>query len=1710
MATPTPAPQGLTAEELMQMVEAERARRATGKTPGEVEVRQPPFPGGFEQEREALEQQQMKRFVETQDIDIFTPVGAQEVEKEQERIREITAAPRTPTGETEPIVDVAVDPVTNLAKAAVSFLGLEPVVEAMKPQEILSPAEFEQAERQFQQDIDRFYNDYLNKIDAQELPLPEGIATYREFSERARSQQGYDIFREEFLKAGGPRGETLVRPVEEAGPAMVQKGVMALSELGTVEERDERGKLAVREGIVATALRDLMLPETFVAAAGQEAVEVFDDRIVEEKPFIRRWAENQRRAQGVEELSADVAETVLNAAGIPEEDRQGLVDLAWWGGMGASLAMPLDAGLFTIAKGGSKLTSKAAKAAIKFPDAFKQARAAVDGANPLLRAAGRAALADELALHPLDLRVRLGESLGGIDTYREAAEDLIYGPRRGVSSETLEKVFEGTRTKVDDIVEQMPTIVQSAARRARIRHGAEDSVGRALSDIEQTDPDLLVGGDINNVLSADEDILSAAIARDLLVDEVAQTLAGRAAKERMLAGTQAFPADYALITSRLAVPKETVNALLRRTRNNDFTKVLDEAAKEGDIDKLFDIVEDMRAAGAPSSVLNRALELMNDEAPFSVIRRYLQDANIEMVAKQVAPDAVFDMAEILDIAEAALPRQGRPPAPSGKFYGKTLENIDDLLTPEALRKSKVGKLLAKAKDFRKPPVNPVYKRLNQKLDTRIGNLDDEIVAKVERLYDRGEPYILAVGRYINEDLGLSPAQFGKKFLLANIGVADDVGTAFSSAGGSRGQALAAGQVPKRRLFNAILAQTVDTELDDILRILGEFDEFTEEYWATLQNITTYLAGKRINDLEGVVVDALPDNSRVYAKDNDVRFTFDPRKQDENIAGMVYARAREAAIEDFSRDVINTMPEIFASKERIRRALDDGSYLQSDMGGFQVSNRMLRKMGRFLDIPSDHYDAVRNTIQDFLGSTAFGVEDLIVNALYDRVFTHMGIEPRMVKEYVSSLAARPGYPSDEAFDFYMTYVRYLDDGGVAMAPEVSLEELLEMTVAVLRSDKYTNDTFSLMLIDDFSGIRSSESTIKELFAVEEALGKPLVQVDELEGYERVFGTAPVSPIEAAKSIPINIRTGGQELGQGVVDELTKNITSVIRFQRLDEAFKVDPNPGVLGPEDIEEVRAAITAIANNMPDFPDGAVTRAERLLGYAQGALNLGWDTAQNLSRNTVLGGAFVPNIPHLVMNALSAPAIMLSTIGFGKTLGALNPTSALQSVRTLSYLYSNRTLSFGLGYAMKPDGNKTVFIDKAGRGWTYDDLADAAVEGGITATRTTTEFRTAAYEELVSWTGKNFRELRKRGQNREAALRFLKATAEQVGLKGPSAFQDWADATDKFFRTMVLITELKAGRPVEEATALARASLFDYGQLPKSMKDNLAKYFWLYSFRTLNAATFIDNAINNPKRLVQAYKLKNAGYDYLDREDQTYYPFMGKYAEDRMWLSIYENPEARRRYALMGPQFPIIDAAQDIFDAAGFFVAMGQAAKSGDMNELVDVAASGIGGTLVGITNPVVERLIFTPAGLDVAFGEIMEATGYINPDFISYLAATGNLDNYIAIYNIQKVEPRAGKPTWHGYEYRVDPKDNRSKKAMLALQQNSILLGRKTYQDMIGDIASGVFYDEIGFYDPKVEGWNPVGRVLEKAGVVRAAELPTREDIERGALYQIRSELE
>jgi hypothetical protein len=1704
------------------MVDAERARRATGKTPGEVEVRQPPFPGGFEQEREALEQEQMKRFVETQDIDIFTPVGAQEVEKEQERIREITAAPRTPTGETEPIVDVAVDPVTNLAKAAVSFLGLEPVVEAMKPQEILSPAEYEQAERQFQADIDRYYNDYLNKIDAEELPLPEGIATYREFGERARSQQGYDIFREEFLKAGGPRGETLVRPVEEAGPALVQQGIMGLSQLGTVEEEDERGKLAVREGIVATALRDLMLPETFVAAAGQEAVEVFDDRIVEEKPFIRRWAENQRRAQGVEELSADVVETALNAAGIPEEDRQGLVDLAWWGGMGASLAMPLDAGLFTIAKGSSKLTSKAAKAAIKFPDAFREARAAVDGANPLLRAAGRAALADELALHPLDLRVRLGESLGGIDTYQKAAQELIY---EGGFGKTLPKVFEGTLTKVDDLVEEMPTIVQGAARRARIRHGATDSVGQALKDIEEVDPDLFVGGDVTGVLIADPTNESLSIARGLLIDEVAQTLAGRAAKERILTGEQAFPADYTLITSRLAVPKETVNALLRRTRNNDFTTRLDAAVKAESEGQLFDIIEEMRAAGAPSSVLNRAKELISPalgdpQVPFSVIRRYLQDANIEMVAKQVAPDAVFDMAEILDIGEAALPRQ----ADRAKFSRQTLENIDDLLTPEALRKSKVGKLLAKAKDFRKPPVNPVYKSLNQKLDTRIGNLDDEIVAKVDRLHDKGEPYILAVGRYLEEDLNTSPKKFGIKFLLANIGVADDVGTAFSSAGGSRGQALGAGQVPKRRLFNAILKQDGGTELTDIVDILSEFDEFTEEYWATLQNITTYLAGKRIDDLAGVEVDVLNDLSRAYAKANDVRFTFDPRKQDENIAGMVYARAREAAIEDFGRDVMNTMPEIFATKARIRNVFEEGSYALADRGGFQVSRRMLRKIsGFFLGKYRPGYEVgVAKMVEEFTESSVFNMEEFALASIYDRVMTHMGIEPTMVDAFVRGRAgvftsglsdpARGSFAAGGAdfFDIHLSVKRNLEDELRGRAFPFETTDLQDIIVAVLRSDKISNEIFSLMMLDDFSGIRSRESVIRELFSVEEALGKPLVQVDELEGYERVFGAPPVSPIEAAKSIPINIRTGGQELGQGVVDELTKNITNVIRFQRLDEAFKVDPNPGVLGPEDIEEVREAITAIANNMPDFPDGAVTRAQSLLGYAQGALNLGWDTAQNLSRNTVLGGAFVPNIPHLVMNALSAPAIMLSTIGFGKTLGALNPTSALQSVRTLSYLYSNRTLSFGLGYAMKPDGNKTVFIDKAGRGWTYDDLADAAVEGGITATRTTTEFRTAAYEELVSWTGKNFRELRKRGQNREAALRFLKATAEQVGFKGPSAFQDWADATDKFFRTMVLITELKAGRTVEEATALARASLFDYGQLPKSMKDNLAKYFWLYSFRTLNAATFIDNAINNPKRLVQAYKLKNAGYDYLDREDQTYYPFMGKYAEDRMWLSIYENPEARRRYALMGPQFPIIDAAQDIFDAAGFFVAMGQAAKSGDMNELVDVAASGIGGTLVGITNPVVERLIFTPAGLDVAFGEIMEATGYINPDFISYLAATGNLDNYIAIYNIQKVEPRVGKPTWHGYEYRVDPKDNRSKKAMLALQQNSILLGRKTYQDLIGDIASSVFYDEIGHYDPKVEGWNPVGRVLEKAGVVRAAELPTREDIERGALYQIRSELE
>ena len=1865
MATPRPAAGGLSSDELMEMVEAQRAQRASGKVPVPPATREPAFTESFESERDKLERQALEKQIEG--IDIFTPTGAAVAEEKMEDIREVTRVPRTPTGERAGL-DVSVDPVTALAGATVEYFGLEPIVEAMKPQTIMSAAETEAAERQFQDDISRYYNQYLNKIEAQELSLPPQFKTYDDFLNAAMTSAGRELFQKEFEKAGGPRGETLIRPIEEGLGAAQQKIGIAAGDLFTTEEDG-----VIKENLVATGLRDLLIAETGVTALGQELISKLDDSIVEDQPVVRRWADNQRRAEGIEQLTADTVETALNAAGVSEESRQGLVDAAWWAGLAGSMALPLDMYITDVAKLGVKGSAAAVNKVI--PRLTK----GLKGADPVASFLATKSLADAAKLDPSDVRMQYASSLSKTETPQAIANSILEGtPLTKKQSEFIlpEKVRGGQEASVGFGMFagrglMTPKFVSSTTRAVGIKEAASRAVTRyalggapfaaedatntlireKLKAIVNSPPD-----QIDNILAATperlglpplSDKLQANIAdgviKSVLKDEIALEVSTNAIRLRFEEGLAQLPDNYTLVTSNFALPKEQIAALYKEARANPFFVKAREGAT--DVELLRTLI-----SGEIGQTATRNLRTLIDNGEGTIARSIMNSIVLESIAREMFGANVITSSDLLRISQKAVERADP----------KTLRRIEDMFTPDELKKTGFAKIVRDSTDFFGKLENPVINRLNNELNARLANLDDEVITKVEQKHATGQAYIVSLAKYLSEDLGIMNEIFTEKFLFANLGVVDDVGTAYSSAGGARGSTLMSKQGPHGELLEQVFNMYDEPAglLRQQVNKLNQLNITSPEYWQALEEATTVLAGRKLSEvLSPEELRELSDKVRVQMLESDARFTFDPTKQGENIAGTTLSIARETAIKAHGLKVEALFPSVFRTKVSLQSGVSKAEADISDAMTAFVKSPYYSNIKRLYEGRTDVIkleqgvgagDTIASDLDTFffqLGryvsspaeSRTFAL-NILENVLKDKFLIQLGAPPTYTEAYLRKLMDRETlFPSvgetpggfragavvsvkvaegevktsvlaelaagyflftgvgDDIFkslsiskpfgqmsaqsvgNYFGAYETLIDDvlnvakkapkerpdmpfqvrqlygriiGEDLLSPEVRAQ--IEAEEAAARSQvrnifsrQAPEEVDPIQDLIDSDGVPIREELPEDAMTVEESLAlrgprpqpvpgepgafsMPAIEyatrqamdadaaVRLVETSKQISTLLAASPIDAALSIPFDIVAGKMELGKGVKKEVTENYKTLIEFQRVNELFEA---PGVT--KDFEElaknVKKNLETAKKNLQNQPDAVGTRATTLMSEAAGWLNYGWDIAGAMTRNTVLGGTIVPNIPHHVMNIMSAPSIMISTLGLGRTLKTFgNPNNLVVAAKVGSTLFTNKMVPMGLGSKLMPNPNGVAIITKQGVPYTYGELSDIILQSGISATVTTTEFRTKVFEELVSWTGQNILAPTKAAGKKSDLIRpVLKDIGERLGvLDKPSVFQDFANASDMFFRTAVLVKALNEGLPVDQAVRLARESMFDYGSIPKPLKDTLSKGFWLWSFRFLNDAKFVGNLLNAPNRLRQGYKLKKSGYDYTNEEDETYFPFIARYGDDRMWLSLSEDPEARRRYALMGPQVPMLSAAEDIFGLTQGFVAAAtgltqmMAGDPAGAEKLIQQVAEPGTTAALGIVNPVVEYLFINLGmGKEIAFGKLQDPGGYITPDLIHFYSLNGRFEEFVAMYDIQRVEPRPGKPTWGGFEYRVNPKNGKAKAAMSRLENYSIITGQTTYRGMMADINALTDPD---FVDPRTEGLSFLGQLADRLSIIKSLDVPTKREMEEAALRGMKGELE
>lgn len=261
--------------------------------------------------------------------------------------------------------------------------------------------------------------------------------------------------------------------------------------------------------------------------------------------------------------------------------------------------------------------------------------------------------------------------------------------------------------------------------------------------------------------------------------------------------------------------------------------------------------------------------------------------------------------------------------------------------------------------------------------------------------------------------------------------------------------------------------------------------------------------------------------------------------------------------------------------------------------------------------------------------------------------------------------------------------------------------------------------------------------------------------------------------------------------------------------------------------------------------------------------------------------------------NVISAPAIVYQTTG---TLGAFNPR-LVNKGRNLAFSATNPSDKFFYEVAT---------IDKSGKVWTYGALNKKLNAAGVQS----------RYDFMTSlWNSEKLKVYMKKHSSRNKGIYDLSTpyyNKLEEFLGGATVKEDLS------FRSAVMIEALEDGKNIDEATNLARRSLFDYNDMPNWEKAFAAKYFIFYAFTRQNFGQFLK-ATGDPqmmKRYLMHLKLKRGsgkagiamfGGDTIDDDF-----FYDDNTSSKLLLGIVGD---EKKTAIWSPNLPALDAPTQLFN---------------------------------------------------------------------------------------------------------------------------------------------------------------------------------------------------
>lgn len=492
------------------------------------------------------------------------------------------------------------------------------------------------------------------------------------------------------------------------------------------------------------------------------------------------------------------------------------------------------------------------------------------------------------------------------------------------------------------------------------------------------------------------------------------------------------------------------------------------------------------------------------------------------------------------------------------------------------------------------------------------------------------------------------------------------------------------------------------------------------------------------------------------------------------------------------------------------------------------------------------------------------------------------------------------------------------------------------------------------------------------------------------------------------------------------------------------------------------------------------------------------------IAKNGMLGGNGLPNMVYLMGNMLTGPSIVASQVGLGKGLKSTYAMADPDVIAAMKTVYAP-------AWAQT---DKILFTAPDGQIYTASAIGDLIKRGGIGRSQASAELTNQLINSAIDWAGNT-----KLYGDKVDALGIRKAIQRNfVNINDMNVWSTLANAVDQQYRTQVLLNALKDGEQLPQAMKLARESLFDYGNLSQFEKNVVSKVFWFWTFRRNNWRSVVASLVQDPRRLKVAFSQRQ-GWSHIrdvgkqvfgsEEEDMDYRYAMKDYSDSRIFLSLTEDPENKKRYATYGPSIPQVQAVGDLIDylsiplgyaagSAGLNVSGEQTSGLKSMAEVADLVAQQ--------SNPWVQGLVAASIGMDLRTGRTLG--DYLDPKLVWYIRQNPEMEKifntYVEIEAVPEDEETSSRGYFNGRQWRIKKGDKQSQKNWAMFKALMVGAGMSRTAQDYAPLAQAIS-PQAG-YVPEAAMMTDAWRVL---GVTSPQDAPTIEETQRVNRMRAASEI-